>query len=135
LARIKVSKQAVLKGLQKVNWPGRFQIVSKKPLTIVDGAHNPAGIKVLVETLRHKFTGRKWTFIIGAQQDKDLSSMLKLLRPAAKQVILTHSSHRNAANRNSIALGQALKRTKQEDRVIAGSLFLAADALKCLDAD
>lgn len=130
LAGIKVGKQAVLKGLRKVRWPGRFQVVSRRPLTIVDGAHNPAGIKVLVGTLRQQFPGKKLTFIFGTQTDKDSVSMLSLLKPLARKVIITHSSHQNAANKDSIKLADALKLTADEDRVITGSLFLVADALK-----
>jgi dihydrofolate synthase/folylpolyglutamate synthase len=130
LANIAANKQAILRGLKMVSWPGRFQVLSRKPLTIVDGAHNPAGIKVLVETLKQQFPGKKFTFIFGTQEDKDLASMLSLLRPLANKIIITHSSHQNAANKKSIKLADAFKLSAGEDRVITGSLFLVADVLK-----
>ena len=130
LANIAANKQAILRGLKKVSWPGRFQIISRKPLTIVDGAHNPAGIKVLVETLKQKFPGKKFTFLFGTQEDKDSASMLSLLKPLAKKIFITHSSHQNAANKDSIELADAFKQTAGDDRVITGSLFLVADAFK-----
>jgi dihydrofolate synthase / folylpolyglutamate synthase len=133
LAGIKVGKQAVLRGLARVKWPARFQLVAKKPLTIVDGAHNPAGIKVLVAALRQQYPGQKFTFIFGTQSDKDSALMLNLLKPWATRIILTHSSHQNAAAKKSLPLARALAVSATEDRVIAGSLFLAADALKLLD--
>jgi dihydrofolate synthase/folylpolyglutamate synthase len=132
LANIAANKQAILRGLKMVSWPGRFQVLSRKPLTIVDGAHNPAGIKVLVETLKQQFPGKKFTFIFGTQEDKDLASMLSLLRPLAKKIVITHSSHQNAANKDSIKLADALKLSVGEDRVITGSLFLVADVLNLI---
>ncbi|MDD4179919.1 MAG: bifunctional folylpolyglutamate synthase/dihydrofolate synthase [Candidatus Margulisbacteria bacterium] len=137
LANIKASKSEILVGLKKVSWPARFQIVTKKPLTIVDGAHNPAGTKVLIETLQNKFPGKKFSFVIGAQEDKDSPAMLEELTPVAREIIITRSSHHQARNsiagKKAIPLRDALKMTKKRDRVIAGSLYLAADALKLLD--
>ena len=134
LAGIKVSRKAIALGLKKVRWPARFQIIRKQPLTIVDGAHNPAGIKVLKQTLKEEFPGRRFDFVIGVQKDKDAVKMLKQLRPVAKKMIITHSSHLQAAERivgkKVIPLRKALELTSQNDRVIAGSLFLAADVLR-----
>lgn len=130
LARIKVSREAIRKGLRKTRWPGRFQIFSRKPLTILDGAHNPAGIKVLVDTLKKQYPRKKFTFIFGTQEDKDSVSMLALLKPLAKRIIITHSSHPNAAKKDSIELEDALKQSMGKDRVITGSLFLVADVLR-----
>ena len=137
LAGIKASKAAILRGLVKTKWPARFQVVAKKPLTIIDGAHNPAGMATLVATLRSAYPGHKFTFIIGAQGDKDAAGMLRLIGPLAKKVIITRSSHRQAATQlggtGPLPLKSALRQTAGEERVVAGSLFLAADALKLLD--
>ncbi|MCU0641701.1 MAG: bifunctional folylpolyglutamate synthase/dihydrofolate synthase [Candidatus Margulisbacteria bacterium] len=133
LADIKVDKETILRGLTKVKWPARFQIVKKEPLTIVDGAHNPAGARVLAAALRLKYPGRKFVFIFGTQTDKAADQMLDILRPLAKKIIVTHSSHQNAAEKKSLPLVRALTLAAREDRVITGSLFLAADALKLLD--
>ena len=124
--------------MKKVRWPGRFQVISRKPLTIVDGAHNPAGIRVLRETLRSKFPGKKFAFVVGVQEDKDAKTMLKELQPLAKEIIVTRSVHRQAAKsvagRKTKEFARALELTAGKDRIITGSLYLAADALKTLDA-
>jgi dihydrofolate synthase/folylpolyglutamate synthase len=137
ISGIKADKAAILRGLAKTKWPARFQVVAKKPLTIIDGAHNPAGMATLVATLRAEYPGEKFAFIFGAQSDKDAGAMLRLIGPLAKKVIITRSSHRQAAAQlggtEPLPLGAALQRTAGEARVIAGSLFLAADALKLLD--
>ncbi|MFA6430861.1 MAG: folylpolyglutamate synthase/dihydrofolate synthase family protein [Candidatus Margulisiibacteriota bacterium] len=136
-AKIKIPQTAITKGLKKVSWPARFQIARRKPLTIVDGAHNPAGIKVLIDTLFRQFPDKKFTFIVGVQEDKDIGNMRKEILRAAKKVFFTHSIHKRAVRKIAGAkmydLANALSMTDKEDRAICGSFFLAADALKLLD--
>jgi dihydrofolate synthase / folylpolyglutamate synthase len=138
LAGIPVDKRTVERGLKHVRWPGRFQVVKKRPLTILDGAHNPAGARVLIETLKAQFPGKKFAFVLGVQKDKDAPAMLKEFARAADEIIVTRSGNPAAAplvaGRRALALPAALKNTSGRDRVITGSLYLIADALKCLDA-
>lgn len=133
LANIKVSKKEIKEGLRKVKWPGRFQIVSKKPLIIVDGAHNPAGIRVLRVTIEEMFA-EKFTVIFGCQKTKDYKKMLQTLRPIAKKIIITRSSHQQAAElKDACSFKQAFaKWDRKMPLLITGSLFLAADALNSL---
>jgi dihydrofolate synthase/folylpolyglutamate synthase len=137
LAGIKVGRKAIARGLKKVVWPARFQIVTRKPLTIVDGAHNPAGIMVLKATLRRKFPGKKFVFLLGVQQDKDVAEMVKLLSPLLAKLIPVRSSHQQArrviGGTKTGNIESALSLSSRQDRVITGSLFLAADALRLLD--
>ena len=132
LANIKVSKKAIKLGLKRVDWPGRFQVVKKRPLIMVDGAHNPAGIKAFKVMIKERFG----TVVFGCQRDKDYPKMLRLLKPITKQLIVTQSTHKQARRfKDSVPLRQALKRAKKHPPVlVTGSLFLVADALKLLDA-
>jgi len=142
MAGIKVSKKAIQSGLSKVRWPGRFQVISKNPLVLVDGAHNPAGIKTLQVTIRDRFPGIKFMVIFGCQKDKDARKMLSRLSSIASKIIVTRSSHKNAVNSRKLSkymekdfltdsLRQALAYwDKASPLVITGSLFLVADALK-----
>ncbi len=136
LAGIKAGKAAVLRGLKKVEWPGRFQVVRRRPLTILDGAHNPAGAQVLVETLKQKYPGRKFVFVIGVQKDKDAPPMLGEFGKVAREIIVTRSTSKTASDlvggKKPVSLKQALRLSAGRDRVITGSLYLVADALKCL---
>ena len=135
LAGIKVSRPQIARGLKKVVWPARFQVIRRDPITIVDGAHNPSGVKVLLAALKKYYPRDRFTFIVGVQRDKDASAMLRQIKKVARKILLTHSSHKQAASLpGEIGLKLALCKTAGEDRVIAGSLFLAADALKYLDA-
>lgn len=148
LAGIKVTKAAIRKGLQKTDWPGRFQVVSKKPFIVVDGAHNPAGVKALRVTIKETFPG-KYTVVFGCQKTKDFKKILKELKPIASNLIITKSSHKLAADPEDISRYLRMQRMpacatssvdaaiakwdKKKSLLITGSLFVVADALKILD--
>ena len=54
-----VTEAALRKGLAEAAWPGRFQLISRKPIFIVDGAHNEAGAIALKKSLEFYFTKRR----------------------------------------------------------------------------
>lgn len=83
-----ISKEAVLKGLKKAHWPGRFEKVLDEPLFYMDGAHNEAGVKRLVETLEETFPDNKFHFVVGMMQDKEYEVMLDQVQHLAKEFIL-----------------------------------------------
>jgi dihydrofolate synthase/folylpolyglutamate synthase len=133
LAGIAVTRSQINKGLAKTVWPGRFQILSRKPLIILDGAHNPAGAKVLAAALKKLYPKTKFTVIYGCQKTKDYKKCLKNLTPVVKRLIKAKSSHPDA--REGISLKQALALwDKKSPLLITGSLFLVADALKYFNA-
>lgn len=72
-----ISEDAIRQGLRSVRWPGRFEILSKHPLIIIDGAHNPDGIHALSHNLNTYCPGEKFVFITGILKDKDYHEMLK----------------------------------------------------------
>ncbi|MFA4905310.1 MAG: folylpolyglutamate synthase/dihydrofolate synthase family protein [Candidatus Margulisiibacteriota bacterium] len=127
-----IDKSTIKKGLKKTKWPGRFQIVSRKPLIIVDGAHNGAGAKALIETINEQKIRRPLTFIVGMQDYKDAEAFLKVITPLADHLILAKSTHPQAADLGTLSVREALKEAKKLKNpiIITGSLFLVADALK-----
>ncbi len=88
---------AIREGLRGARWPGRFQIFRRDPLTILDGAHNPAGARALAASLRAYFPGRPVTFVLGILADKDAGGILEALRPLASRIVLTASTNPRAA--------------------------------------
>lgn len=82
-----VSDKALRAGLLKAFWPGRFQILSKKPYFIADGAHNRDGALRLAETIRFYFTNKRIIYIIGMLRDKEQEEILKTLCPLASLVL------------------------------------------------
>ena len=68
-----------LKGLESALWPGRLQLLPDG--AYVDGAHNPAGAKLLAESLAEIAPGKKWHLVAGILTDKDWQTVLKNLEP------------------------------------------------------
>ncbi len=76
-------------GLKEVNWPGRFQIISRRPCIILDGTHNLDGAKRLTEILKNLFPGRRLKLLIGILKDKEYKEMARYLAPFAKSIVVT----------------------------------------------
>ena len=70
-----ISDEAVRTGIASVSWPGRFELVARNPLFIVDGGHNPQCIEALVNNVRDYLNGRTLTILTGVLADKDYSDM------------------------------------------------------------
>ncbi len=82
-----VGQKAISQGLTKAAWPGRFQVLSRKPCVIADGAHNPDGAAKLAESIRFYFTNRRIIYIIGMLRDKEQDEILQVTCPLAEQVL------------------------------------------------
>ena len=81
-----VSEEALRWGLAQVCWPGRFEVLRRDPVFLLDGAHNAHGMTAAAESLGALFPRRKIVFVLGLLADKDVSAMLDALAPLAKQV-------------------------------------------------
>ncbi len=106
-------ESAITTGLDGASWPGRFEILSENPLVVIDGAHNGAGMKMLVETWRSflaaKFgwkpeeTDRRARILFGSVADKDITEMAQLLRPLAKEIALVRLANERSADPSQLA--------------------------------
>ena len=77
--------------LEETSWPGRFEVVSRSPLMILDGAHNPHAIKALVETLQERFADYHKEILFTCIKTKALEDMLDLLSALPDtELTLTH---------------------------------------------
>ena len=107
MRRLKISGAAVARGLANTIWSGRFEILSEKPLIVLDGAHNPAGMAMLVETWRAFLAARygwrahetdaRARLVFASVADKDISEMAQLLRPLAREVSLVRLANERGA--------------------------------------
>ena len=85
-------------GLAKAVWPGRFEIFAGAPLLILDGAHNPDGIRTLRQTLDEVFPDRAIVFLFGVLADKNHAEMAQtLFRRCDRAVVVRPHSDRAAA--------------------------------------
>lgn len=77
----KITEDTIRLGLSQVRWPGRFEVLRRDPVFLLDGAHNAHGMAAAAESLRTLFPGRRAVFLLGLLADKDVSAMLDLLEP------------------------------------------------------
>lgn len=83
----RIGEEHIRRGLMQARWPARFEVLSRDPVVIVDGGHNPQGVRAAVESLAAHFPGRRITFVLGVMADKAVAEMLDLIVPAAERVI------------------------------------------------
>ncbi len=76
-----IPEEAVIAGLEEVSWPGRFHIVSRDPLFIMDGGHNPQCMEALVENIKDYLAGRRIIVLAGVLADKDYGEMFRPVMP------------------------------------------------------
>lgn len=79
----KISDENIRDGLAAVYWPGRFEVLRKAPVFILDGAHNPHGIKAAVESIKEFFGEGKAVVLTGVMADKDVGEMVRITKSAA----------------------------------------------------
>jgi dihydrofolate synthase / folylpolyglutamate synthase len=148
-----VGCEAVAVGLAGVAWPGRVQFVAGAPAVVVDGAHNVASAATLRATVAECFPGRETCLVLGCTADKDVRALVGELVPLAPTILATRSRHARAAPAESVAaavrdaggqavvvesvdeaIGQAIARSGRDGLVVvAGSLFVAGEAVEVLD--
>lgn len=68
---LQIDDTALREGLANAKWQGRFEILTRDPLMIFDGAHNPQGIAAAVSSIRHYFADKKVYVLTGVLRDKD----------------------------------------------------------------
>ncbi|MER2564365.1 MAG: folylpolyglutamate synthase/dihydrofolate synthase family protein [Myxococcaceae bacterium] len=139
-------------GLSSTQWPGRLQEIDGSPPILLDGAHNPSGVEVLVDALDRLYADRPIHLVFGVFADKDSEPMMRRLFPRVASVHLAplHSS-RSRDPKTYEALGRTLcsKVTVTESVpaaldaavsegelvLVAGSLHLVGEALSALNSD
>jgi dihydrofolate synthase/folylpolyglutamate synthase len=145
-ANIQLGEKGIVRGLAAVEWPARFQTWDER--TIIDGAHNPAAARVLVQTWREVFGDQKATLVLAVLSDKELRGICEALAPIAAAVLLPKIRSERAAAPEELAkifstitpslphsvsstIGDALMlaRAKPNPILITGSLHFAGEIL------
>ncbi len=98
-----IEERHIYEGLSKAGWIGRFEVISKEPVIIVDGSHNPLGMKATAESLKTHFPGQKITFIIGVMADKELDEMMPYILPLAKEFLTVTPDNPRAMKAEKLA--------------------------------
>ncbi len=101
LRNIFISERAIREGLENTFWPGRLEVLklithnSSLITVLLDGAHNPAGMKVLKLTLS-KLKRKKMIVILGILADKDIAQMVKEICPLSEELVITKADYYRA---------------------------------------
>lgn len=141
-----VPEDVLRRGLETVRWPGRLEVMSERPLVILDGAHNPEGVCALTDELLELRRGRKIRLLFATMADKEWQLMLGTLAKLADEMIFTRVAMERSAdpellaknipisvpNRviqdSQTALAAVLDSAQPDDIVVvAGSLYLLGE--------
>lgn len=134
-------------GLKSAKNPGRLEVVSKKPIILLDAAHNPHGIKELTNSLS-LFDYERLICVFGVMKDKNWKEMLRLLGPHCDTLIATQSKGDRTTDADEVAKEARLytkaiaihdikksfvyakKQAKKTDLVlVCGSIYLLGEVL------
>lgn len=94
---LSINDKAIRDGLKKARWPGRLEIVSREPLILIDGAHNPSAARRLRDFLQEILSNKKITLVLGILSDKDIDGILSELVPISEKIIATKPDYYRAA--------------------------------------
>lgn len=142
---LRISDNSIRKGFANVVWPGRFEVINRRPFIVIDSAHNRESALRLRSAVDDYFPGIPVILVFGASEDKDIDGMLVELLPRVKIVITTKSIHPRAISPEDLvkkvnqmgvraiptqsleeAFDQALMLAGKENLIlVAGSIFVA----------
>ncbi|KUK56337.1 MAG: FolC bifunctional protein [Atribacteria bacterium 34_128] len=147
---VNITEKAIRVGLEKVKWTGRLEIIRNNPTLVLDGAHNPNGVKVVRDALKEIFSYHRLILVLAIFGDKDYKKMIQILVPNADLIITTKAKNPRATNplkiaeeaaqyidQNKIivtenipqAINCALSKSKKDDLIcITGSLYTVGEA-------
>lgn len=101
---IKIGEQSIREGLRKARWPGRLEVVQRRPLVVLDCAKDPKAAENLSRVVKEEFSYDRAIVVISISSDKDIPSMINSLSRVADQFIVTrHRVMRRAADPAIIA--------------------------------
>jgi dihydrofolate synthase/folylpolyglutamate synthase len=151
--KAEISFKSIKNGLTKTRWPGRLEIVSDKPLVILDGAHNLIAARNLSKFLAANLVNRRIILVVGILDDKPYESMLKSLLPVCSRAIITRAKTDRALPPQKLyatakkiisdvttvadvakAAKHAIETAGPDDVVcIAGSLYVVGEAKEAIE--
>jgi dihydrofolate synthase/folylpolyglutamate synthase len=147
------TERTIQAALSAMRFPGRMEVLGRKPLILLDGAHNPEGARALSAHLRRHYPGKRWIVLNGFLADKDHASFVKSFAPMTDLSIVTEPQSGRAERAVRVqldweregvrslcvadweqAIDLALSSSKKSGTplLITGSLYLAGDCRKKL---
>lgn len=99
----RLTDEAIDAGLSAAQWPGRLELLRRRPDFIVDGAHNPQCVDALMDSLAALYGDKKLIFLTGVLRDKDWQRMLRRALPLAKAFVVITPPSARALDENELA--------------------------------
>lgn len=143
---VPVTVEQADQGLRAAYWPGRLEVISRSPLVILDGAHNPQALETLRAELPRLVGGKRVKLLFAVMRDKDWRAMVPMLAPLVTEVLVTRVQQARAEDPARLraafapfcpvrivsdakeACQQLLASTGPDEAiVVAGSLFLVGE--------
>lgn len=139
-----VSEDAMRAGARNTKFPGRFEVLRRNPLVVIDGAHTPEGMKLLKSTVKRVFPGVRPLMLLGMLKDKNYRTLVNIIAPLAREVICVPPQGDRALNPKELAdlvrrlgvpaeasssitegFSRLLEKASTEDLILAaGSLYM-----------
>jgi dihydrofolate synthase / folylpolyglutamate synthase len=140
---------AVRSGLRDARWPGRLEVITQDPITVIDVGHTPDGIRQALASLKAIYGREGWILVTGVSRDKKAGEIVGALAPSFDTIVCTKAHHKGAyakdiafAARNAnpqadlhiaatledaVDLSRALAASRNRKIYVAGGLFLAIE--------
>ena len=146
---VSVTEEEVRRALVKARWPGRLDIVSRRPMLMFDGSHNPDGARTTGRTLA-ELGMTPITFVLGCMKDKDAGAIVRELAPHAAMIVVTQVQNKRAMEAEALAevvrrefagpvevvpasgdaIDRALLGPRGKGVCVIGSLYLVGEAIQ-----
>lgn len=143
---------AVVEALGAITTPGRLEVAGRRPLIVLDGAHNPAGAEALAAAVREVFSWQRLHLVVAVSANKDVEGMLSALAPLADRAYATRNDSNRSGEAQALfeaiairdvpverfssvaaALDAASASAGNDDLIlVTGSLYTVADARRAL---
>ena len=144
---IVIPENAICEGIRKTRNPARCEVVSEKPLVILDGCHNEDSARALCSVMERHLKGKKITAVMGMMADKDIDKVLSMMTPYFDKVYTVTPSNPRAMDKDELcekikthgteAVSYELDKeslyklieslNEEEVLIVCGSLYLCSD--------
>lgn len=152
----RVSPEQFVRGVERLRWPGRFEVVETRPWLVLDCAHNVMSLRALRQALSESLTFRRLILVFGMSADKEIAAAAREIAPLADSVVLTQAMVHRAQWASELArstwdvwrgaphvrwtVAEALELARElaepEDCIcVTGSFFVVGEALEAMGAD
>ncbi len=133
----KLDKDKTKNALSNIKWRFRIEF-NREKMTIIDGCHNPAGVKELRKYLDENFKDVKKQFIFGCLRNKNYNEMLDILLKSDDELLFNEFKHKDSLKFNELPLEYKNKAKKYDEslldknklRIFCGSLYMLGEMFK-----